>query len=650
MIEFKTIADIDAFEKTPLDERHLPESTYEMITRGAAIDPEAAALEFFLQGTEFKNSVGWSYREFLDDINRAANMFHHFGIGKNEVVSMLLPSLPQAHFTIWGAEAAGIVNPINPLLEADQIAEIMIAAGTNVLVTVAPFPKVGFIWEKVEQIRHRVPSLKTILTVDLISFLSGPKKILVRLLTWNERRKIRANGHKILDFDQTLKTFPADRLHFKRKIHTDDTASLFHTGGTTGTPKLARHSHRNEIFDAWSLGQYQNLQAGFVIFCGLPLFHVNAVIVTGLMPFFYGCKVVLGTPAGYRGEGLIENFWKIVEHYKLNTFSGVPTLFSALLNVPVENSDIRSLEYAACGAAPMPVEVFQEFEKRTHVPIVEGYGLTEGTCVSAVNPAKGERRVGSVGFHLPYQPIKTVVLKADKTIARACAVNEIGAVLIQGANIFPGYTDEAYNQTIWVDADDGSGRWLITGDLGRLDKDGYLWLTGREKELIIRGGHNIDPQLIEGPLHEHPAVLLAAAVGRPDAHAGELPVLYVQLEEGAEADAEELLKFARENISERAAIPKEIIIIDEIPLTSVGKIFKPQLVWKEVDKMYRQTVQDVEGIEKVSVATGPDKVHGMRATVKIWIDARGDEEKTKARAQQVLGAFTVPFELLIMRD
>ncbi len=646
----KTILEIKEFEQKPLAEHNLPGNTYEMISRGAAINPEAAALEFFLQGTDYKNSVRWTYREFLEKINQTANMFRSLGVGEKDVVSMLLPSVPQAHFTIWGGEAAGIVNPINPLLEAEQIAEIMNAAGTKVLVTTAPFPKVSFIWEKVEQIRDRVPSLETILTVDLAAFLSGPKKALVQLITWNEKRKIRPGRHIIHDFDQLLKTHAGNHLAFKRTIKADDTASLFHTGGTTGTPKLARHTHKNEIFDAWTLGQYQNLQAGFVIFCGLPLFHVNAVIVTGLMPFFYGCKVVLGTPAGYRGEGLIDNFWKIVEHYKLNTFSGVPTLFSALLNVPVEASDISSLEYAACGAAPMPVEVFHEFEKRTHVPIVEGYGLTEGTCVSAVNPKDGERRVGSVGFHLPYQPIKTALLKANNTYERDCAANEIGAVLIQGDNIFPGYTEESYNETIWVDPGDGSGRWLITGDLGRLDADGYLWLTGRKKELIIRGGHNIDPKLIEDPLHEHPAVSLAAAVGRPDAHAGELPVLYVQLEEDAKITSEELLQFAKENISERAAIPKEIVIVDEIPLTLVGKIFKPRLVWKEVDKIYLRTLQRTEGVEKAAVVTGPDKVRGMLARVNIQISAEADKEKTEAQAQQALGAFTVPFEITIKQD
>ncbi len=647
MKTFKTLADIEAFEQVPLKERKLPDSTYEMISRGVAINPQATALEFFLQGTDFKNSVSWSYKQFMNKITQTANMFYNLDINKNDVVSMLLPSVPQAHFTIWGAEAVGIVNPINPLLEADQIAEIMNAAGTKVLVTTAPFPKVSFIWDKVEQIRDQIPTLETILTVDLSGFLGGLKKGVVKLITFREKNKMKEGKQRIVDFDQLLKKYPDHSLLNKRIIHPEDTASFFHTGGTTGTPKLAKHTHRNEVFDAWVLGQYQSLESGFVIFCGLPLFHVNAVIVTGLMPFGYGCKVVLGTPAGYRGEGVVDNFWKIVQHYKLNTFSGVPTLYSALMDVPIEKSDISSLEYAACGAAPMPVELFQEFEKRTDVAIVEGYGLTEGTCVSSVNPKNGERRIGSVGPHLPYQPFKIVQLDSGKSYVRDCEVDEIGAVLVRGDNIFPGYTDEVHNQNIWVDLADDEIPWLNTGDLGRLDQDGYLWLTGREKELIIRGGHNIDPKLIEDPLHAHPDVVLAAAVGRPDARVGELPVAYVQLKADSAVTIKELMTFAEENISERAAIPKEIIFLDELPLTTVGKIFKPQLVWLEVEKVYTETMAKVDEVDQVSVKVGADKVHGTLSRIDIQLLSGSDREKVEQKIHQNLGKFTIHYELNI---
>jgi fatty-acyl-CoA synthase len=293
----------------------------------------------------------------------------------------------------------------------------------------------------------------------------------------------------------------------------------------------------------------------------------------------------------------------------------------------------------------MPVEVFNAFENQIGIPIVEGYGLTEGTCVSAVNPKDGERRVGSVGFRLPYQPVKIAILDGKQTFVRECAVNEIGAVLVRGDNVFPGYKEEAHNKNIWVTVDKQEPPWLNTGDLGRMDADGYLWLTGREKELIIRGGHNIDPKLIEDPLHRHPAVALAAAVGRPDARVGELPVAYVQPEENARVSAEELLRFAKEHITERAAVPREIIIIEEMPLTTVGKIFKPRLVWREVEKVYKQSLSAIPQIRNIKVTAGPDKIHGMRAAVRVQLDPAADERAVEREINRVLGVFTVTFDL-----
>ena len=161
--------------------------------------------------------------------------------------------------------------------------------------------------------------------------------------------------------------------------------------------------------------------------------------------------------------------------------------------------------------------------------IVEGYGLTEGACVSSGNPAGAEPRIGSIGIRYPYQDMRALILDGDKYV-RDAETNEIGVIAIRGPNVFAGYLDPAHNLGIWIDRDGET--WLNTGDLGRQDADGYFWLTGRKKELIIRGGHNIDPKLIEEPLHRHPAVALAAAIGRPDPHAGEAPVAYVQLKEG----------------------------------------------------------------------------------------------------------------------
>ena len=640
-----TLADIKGIEQKLLPERSLPQNTYEALLLGESINPDKIALRFFLQGEAYADQVFFTYKDIIGLVNQTANMLHDLGIGENDVVSMILPNLPQAFFTIWGAEAVGIVNPINPMLEPAAMADIMNAAGAKVLVTLAPFPSTD-IWEKVASVVDQVDTLETILQVDLANYLSTIQRLAVRFIRFRGGKgpQVRA---RVLDFGQTAYRYPAESLTSGRLIKGGDIASYFHTGGTTGTPKLARHTHFNEVYDAWAAAQFIDMSPQKVLFCGLPLFHVNGVIVTGMLPFMHGASLVLGTPQGYRG-GVIPNFWSIVEHYKINFFSGVPTVYSALLNVPLEEQDISSLEFAVCGAAPMPVEVFRQFEAKTNVRILEGYGLTEGTCISSINPPFGERRIGSIGFRLPYQEMKVVHLDENDSFDRDCAVDEIGTVIIRGPNVFSGYTEEMHNRHIWIDTNEGQGPWLNTGDLGRQDAEGYFWLTGRKKELIIRGGHNIDPKLIEDPLIQHPDVTLAAAVGRPDAHAGELPVAYVQLQPGGAATEEMLLAYAQENIGERAAVPKAIHIVDEVPQTAVGKIFKPYLIQLEVEDVYREAAGALEGVSAVEVKASPHKLYGLAADVQVTAEPGVDKAALEKALNHALGQYAVHYQLTVI--
>lgn len=643
----QTLADVEVIEAQPLSSYNLPPSTYEQIRCGTAIRPDAPALHFFLLGDEYTRPVSYTHRQLFEKITQTANMLHHFGIGKEDVVSYLLPNLPQTFFTLWGGEAAGIASPINPLLEARTIAEIMNAARTKVLVTLAPFPNTD-VWQKVESIRAQVPTLKTVLQVDLAQFLPLPKKMIVNLMRLRAAKSRSVPGQTILNFDQELVKHPTDRLVSGRVIQPEDIASYFHTGGTTGIPKIALHTHANEVFNAWTAGQNvgQENAVGKVLFCALPLFHVNAVIVTGLIPMGYGGTVVIGTPQGFRGKGVIQNFWKIVEHYRINFFAGVPTAYSALLDVPLNGADVSSLEFALCGAAPMPTEVFRKFESMSGLRILEGYGLTEGTCVNSANPAGGERRIGSIGYRVPFVQMKTVKLDADGSYAGDCAPDEVGNVVLRGPSVFKGYLEAVHNKDVWIDDGDGQGHWLNTGDLGRMDADGYFWLTGRSKELIIRGGHNIDPAIIEGTLHKHPAVALAAALGRPDAHAGEVPVAYVQLKPNQSATPDDLLNFTREHIGERAALPKVIRIVEQMPLTAVGKIHKPPLKYREIGEVYRETLAGQPGIKDVQIEVQPDRARGTVAYVKIIADGQ-PRDTLEAALRPLLGQFTVPFELSI---
>ncbi|MBF0398839.1 MAG: acyl-CoA synthetase, partial [Desulfobacterales bacterium] len=540
--------DIAEIEKTPYYERVPEKNTLEAIEKGANSNPDGIALSFISSGYAYDKPTQISYKTLITKVRQCANMFYDLGIGHSDVVTYLLPNLPQTHFILWGAEAAGIVNPINPLLEASTIKDICRAAKTKVLVALGDLPGTN-IWKKVEAIKNEIPTLKHIISV------MGPCD----------------ESQNILSFEQTIEKYQGDKLTFSRKIEPDDISSLYHTGGTTGTPKLAKRTHFNEVIMAWDIIVMGGITSTTTILCGLPLFHVNGTTVTGLAPFSVGAHVVLLSPAGYREPSIIKNFYKIVEKYKANFFSSVPTVLSGLLTIPVGDTDISSLKYAICGAAPLSVELFKRFENHTKMKVLEGYGLTEGACASSLNPKDGERKVGSIGIRLPYQEMKVVILNEQGKYLRDANTSEIGTIVIKGPNVFKGYVEDVHNKGIWIDD------WFNTGDLGRLDADGYFWLTGRKKELIIRGGHNIDPAAIEEPLYRIPDVKVAAAIGRPDPHAGEVPVAYVQIAPESNLTQDKILEMVKETIGEKAAIPKEIHIVDVIPLTPVGKIFKPAL-------------------------------------------------------------------------
>ena len=610
------MAEVEAIEAVPLDERVTGDSTYEVIRRGAERHPDRVAIHFFPTGDRYESPLSVTHRELLGRIHQTANLLGELDVGPRDVVSILLPNTLQSHYAIWGAEAAGVANPINPLLEVAQIGDICAAAGTRVLV--APGPEVApAIWDKAQAVRREVPGISAVLQVG------GPG---------DER-----DG--VLDFDAAIAGVRSDALASGRVFDPGETASLFHTGGTTGTPKLARHTHANEVFLIWALKVVADMTHEDVLLCGLPLFHVNGVFVTGGAPFSTGATVVLLGAAGYRDPGVIRNFYRIVERYGATFFSCVPTVLSALLQVPIEGADLGSLRYAIVGAAPMPPEVFTEFERATGIRILEGYGLTEGACVSSVNPRDGDRVVGSIGIRIPYQDMKVVEVDEAGRRVRDLPPGEIGTLTVRGPNVFPGYVSEAHDRGLWVD--DG----LNTGDLGRMDDRGYFFLTGRSKDLIIRGGHNIDPGVIEEPLYRRDDVAHAAAVGRPDAHAGEVPVAYVQLVGGAATGEEELVAYCRETITERAAVPKEVRVIETMPLSAVGKIFKPALRHDATRRVYRAALEPLAArVAGLEVEVGEHPRHGTLARIVVR-PGEASEEQVEEEVGRLLGRFAVHFDL-----
>lgn len=626
-------ADVDAIEARGLP-ADLPGSTYEAIRRAASAFPEEPALSFFLRTSDHATPQTWNYRELLAEITRAANLFHSLEADRDSVIAYVLPNLPETHFVIWGGQATGIVAAINPLLSPDAIAELLSAVNARILVTLTPSGE-SDLWQRLRPCLGRVGSLRDVLLVSMARQVGSARRVELA------QREALSERFSVHDFAAALRGQPGDRLLSSRHIDPEDYSSYFCTGGTTGMPKVAVRRHRNEVANAWSTSQVlgDGIGAGKNIFCGLPLFHVNGAMVTGLLPFSRGAHVVLGTPQGYRGTGVIESFWSIVERHRIHLFSAVPTVYGALLQVPPGNCRLDTLEFGICGAAPMPRELLDRFQQETGLRILEGYGLTEATCVSSLNPPQGDRRVGSVGLRMPGQPMKTVILNSAGEYQRDSVDDEPGVLTVCGPNVFAGYLREEQNQGLWLDLGDGQ-RWLNTGDLARRDADGYFWLTGRTKELIIRGGHNIDPAAIEHPLYSHPAVQLAAAVGRPDVHAGELPVAYVQLKPLHQADETELLAHLSERISERAAMPKSIVVIDQMPLTSVGKIFKPELKRLQIESALHQALRD-GGVRVTSVHAKTDP--GRQG---ICVEVTLAQTDLEPIAKAVLGRFPFSYRLM----
>jgi fatty-acyl-CoA synthase len=382
------------------------------------------------------------------------------------------------------------------------------------------------------------------------------------------------------------------------------------------------------VYNGW-LGHKLLFRETDVVICPLPLFHVLASYPVLMSMIASGAHVVFPTPAGYRGEGVLDNFWTLVERWKVTYLITVPTALSALMQRPV-NANVSSLRGAFSGSAPLPVELFNRFEAATGVKIIEGYGLTECTCLVAVNPPDGVKKIGSVGIPFPYTHVRILQFAADGSVAKECATDEVGEICVSNPGVIPGatYTEVDKNHRLFAE-----GRYLRTGDLGRLDADAYLYITGRAKDLIIRGGHNIDPAEIEEALARHEAVAMVGAIGQPDAFAGELPCAYVELIKGKSASPEALLEFARAQIHERAAVPKHIEVLSELPKTAVGKVFKPDLRRLAIARVYDAALKDA-GLDVHVVAVVEDKKRGLVA--RLGREKSVDE----AAVRKVLGEFS----------
>ena len=626
MTTFANFADRDRIEQEmPWSAREVPATIYQFLSATKAAHGGRPAVSYQLLSDPRAPAETLTWAALHQRVTQAANLFHDLGIGEDDAVAYLLPNCHEAVFTLLGGMVAGVANPINPLLEPEKIAAILRQTNAKVLVTLKSFPKTD-VAQKAAEAVALAPNVAHVLEVDLLRYLTGLKKFIVPLIRPKTPVSHKA---KVLDFNAELSKRQGGSLDFADAAG-DRVGAYFHTGGTTGMPKVAQHKYSGMIYNGW-VGHRLLFTEEDVILCPLPLFHVFACHPILMSMIASGAHVVFPTPAGYRGDGVFDNFWKLIERWGVTFMIGVPTALSALMQRPVD-ADLRSLKSAFSGSAPLPVELYHRFEKACGVNIIEGYGLTEATCLVSCNPVDGPKKIGSVGIPFPYTDVKILIHTADDGV-RECGVDEVGEICVANPGVIPGgtYTESDRNLNLFH-----YDEYLRTGDLGRIDEDGYLWITGRAKDLIIRGGHNIDPALIEDALLGHDAVAFAGAIGQPDPRAGEMPVAYVELVSGAKVTEKDLLDYCSGRIPERAAIPKRIEILDELPKTAVGKIFKPDLRRRAIARVYDAALKEA-GIAARVAEVEEDRKLGLVAK----LEKTGELDEAKLR--ETLGHYTRPW-------
>jgi long-chain acyl-CoA synthetase len=468
-------------------------------------------------------AVAWSYGEFAHRVGQVAGGLRALGVGRGDVVAIVLPNGPEFLEAWWALLwLGGVFNPVNPALTGREAVGILADSGASVVVceqtTVTAL----------EEHRAELPALREIVVVD----------------------------RGAADPLETLRT---DSIAEPAAVRADDLCSLIYTSGTTGRPKGAMLSHGNFIANIRMLGELLPVGRGDVMGMVLPLFHANAQVVTTMTPMLLGARIAMWERFS------ASTFWEAVARFEPVTFSSVPTMLAALLHAPgADEAETNTLRFVICGAAPLSPALFRRFEAKFGVAIMEGYGLTEGTCASTMNPFYGPRKIGSIGL-----PVRTQDVEIRRDDGNPAPPGTAGDVCVRGPNVMHGY----YNRPD-ATAEALRGGWLYTGDVGYRDEDGFFFLVDRRKDMIIRSGENIYPREIEDVLVEHPGVRAAAVVGRPDEVRGEEVHAVVVLEPGTAV--EDLEPHCRERLA-RFKVPSTWEVVADLPTTSTGKVDKKPL-------------------------------------------------------------------------
>ena len=604
MTTIASLADKRAAEaEMPVTERWQARSLYQQLAETAGRFPERAAVTFQLRSGPRDKAVTLTWGELRDAVTRAANLFRRLGVGDGDTVAFLLPNGIEAAVTLLAGATAGIVNPVNPLLAPEHIAQILRDTRAKVVVTLAPFPK-SDLAEKVAAALAEAPGVETVLTVDLaplpraaaeVDRAADPPEAPAKSAPASSTSRPRSAAER------------GDALGFAEPLD-DRVCAYFHTGGTTGLPKIAQHRASGILYNGWC-GRSDIFTESDVLMCPLPLFHVFAAYPILMSCLVSGAQMVMPTPQGYRGDGVFDNFWKLIERHKITFLIAVPTAVAALMQRKVD-ADVSTLRFALSGSAAMPVELFHRFEEATGVTVIEGYGLTEATCLVAVNPPFGERRVGSVGLPFPYTEVRILDCAADGAVRRECAVEEVGRNL----RAEPRRARRRLHRPGPQPRADWRRASCARATSAGSTPTATCGSPGGRRTSSSAAGTTSTPAMIEEAMMQHPAVAFAGAIGQPDGRSGELPCVYVELVAGAEASVEALLAHARDHIPEPAAVPKHLEILPELPKTAVGKVFKPDLRRRAIARTFDAALAAASSGARVAMVE-EDRRRGLVAVV-----------------------------------
>ena len=569
------------------------------IRRGQARNPEAETLVYLRTALD-PAPVLTRAGEFLGLLEAARIWLRRNGVGPGDVVAILAPNVTATAVAYWAAMSFAVVQPLNLLFSRDAIAAQLAAVKAKIVFAPPPGAP-GGLYEKVEGLSALVPSLERIVVLPM--------------------------DGRVAFGDETLT--PAAANAAPEKASPDALAALLPTGGTTGVPKVVPLTHRNVVASATAsmLAFETQPEDRFVV--ALPIFHVGGAFCSSLPALGVGATMVLPTAAGFRNPEVVANFWRIVANHRATIGGLVPTGLGAAAHASAEGCDLSRLRLFATGASVCPPEIERRFLQLWPGDCVRQiYGMTEFAGAITQTPWNRAQRPGSVG--LPAALAEVAVL-CGETIHRGPSTPN-GEILARGPQMFSGYFDARQQGASFIDG------WLRSGDLGRIGEDGEVYVTGRAKDVIIRGGHNIDPTAIEDVALSFPGVGIAAAVGRPDAYAGETPMLFVTPSPGASIDAGALARFVEARVNEPPARPRAIVTIGEMPLTPVGKIYKPRL---------RELAADEAAREALAAALPGDafSVEARHADSGLVVTARVPPAAAEA-ARAALGRFPVRFEIV----